>query len=63
VLYASPDRVEQEVASVLAGFGEGNTGHVFNLGHGIHPTVDPKNMLRLVDSVHRLSEPYHQSQN
>lgn len=60
VLYASADRVEQEVASVLAGFGQGNTGHVFNLGHGIHPTVDPDNMTRLVDSVHRLSEPYHQ---
>ncbi len=60
VLYASPDRVEQEVASVLASFGQGNTGHVFNLGHGIHPTVDPENMTRLVDSVHALSEPYHQ---
>ena len=59
VLYASPDRVEQEVASVLAGFGKGNTGHVFNLGHGIHPAVDPENMQRLVDSVHRLSESYH----
>lgn len=60
VLYASADRVEQEVASVLAGFGYGDTGHVFNLGHGIHPTVNPDNMTRLVDSVHRLSEPYHQ---
>jgi uroporphyrinogen decarboxylase len=60
VLYASADRVEQEVASVLAGFGKGETGHVFNLGHGIHPTVNPENMQRLVDSVHRLSEPYHQ---
>lgn len=60
VLYASADRVEQEVASVLAGFGQGQTGHVFNLGHGIHPTINPENMLRLVDSVHRLSEPYHQ---
>lgn len=59
VLYASPDRVEQEVSSVLASFGEGKTGHVFNLGHGIHPTVDPENMRRLVDSVHRLSEQYH----
>lgn len=58
VLYASADRVEQEVASVLSGFGHG-TGHVFNLGHGIHPTINPDNMLRLVDSVHRLSEPYH----
>jgi len=59
VLYASPDRVEQEVANVLAGFGEGKTGHVFNLGHGIHPTIAPENMTRLVDSVHRLSERYH----
>lgn len=58
VLYASADRVEQEVASVLAGFGKG-TGHVFNLGHGIHPTINPENMLRLVDSVHKHSEQYH----
>ncbi len=60
VLYASADRVEQEVASVLAGFGKGETGHVFNLGHGIHPTIEPEKMKCLVDSVHRLSEPYHQ---
>ncbi len=60
VLYASADRVEQEVASVLTGFGQAETGHVFNLGHGIHPTIKPENMERLVDSVHRLSEPYHQ---
>lgn len=58
VLYASEDRVEQEVASVLAGFGTGS-GHVFNLGHGIHPTISPEKMLRLVDSVHKLSEQYH----
>lgn len=58
VLYASADRVEQEVKSVLAGFGSG-TGHVFNLGHGIHPTINPENMLRLVDSVHKHSEQYH----
>ncbi len=60
VLYASADRVEQEVASVLASFGKGETGHVFNLGHGIHPTIEPEKMKRLIDSVHRLSEPYHQ---
>ncbi|MDF1588592.1 MAG: uroporphyrinogen decarboxylase [Gammaproteobacteria bacterium] len=59
VLYASADRVEQEVASVLASFGQGTTGHVFNLGHGIHPAIDPEKMKRLVDSVHRLSEQYH----
>jgi uroporphyrinogen decarboxylase len=60
VLYASADRVEQEVASVLASFGKGETGHVFNLGHGIHPTIAPEKMERLINSVHRLSEPYHQ---
>ncbi|MFW5450841.1 MAG: uroporphyrinogen decarboxylase [Methylophagaceae bacterium] len=59
VLYASADRVEQEVASVLASYGQGETGHVFNLGHGIHPTIEPEKMQRLVDSVHRLSKPYH----
>ncbi|MTI62939.1 uroporphyrinogen decarboxylase [Methylophaga sp.] len=59
VLYASPERVEQEVATILAAYGKGTTGHVFNLGHGIHPTVDPENMARLVEAVHRLSAPYH----
>jgi uroporphyrinogen decarboxylase len=59
VLYASADRVEQEVKSVIDGFGDG-TGHVFNLGHGIHPTVNPDNMTRLVDTVHAHSRQYHQ---
>lgn len=59
VLYASGDRVEQEVASILAAYGKG-TGHVFNLGHGIHPTVNPDNMARLVDAVHQHSAQYHQ---
>ncbi len=59
VLYASGDRVEQEVASILAAYGKG-TGHVFNLGHGIHPSVDPENMRRLVDAVHQHSAQYHQ---
>lgn len=60
VLYASKERIEQEVASTLASFGKGNSGHVFNLGHGIHPTIDPDKMKHLIDSVHTLSELYHQ---
>jgi uroporphyrinogen decarboxylase len=59
VLYASGDRVEQEVASILAAYGKG-TGHVFNLGHGIHPSVNPENMAHLVDAVHQHSAQYHQ---
>ena len=58
VLYASPDRIRQEVATILEDFGAGN-GHVFNLGHGIHPNIDPEHMAALVDAVHSLSPPYH----
>jgi uroporphyrinogen decarboxylase len=58
VLYASPERIRQEVAAVLRRYGPG-TGHVFNLGHGIHPDVDPDHVAALVDAVHELSPPYH----
>ncbi|KHD09028.1 uroporphyrinogen decarboxylase [Candidatus Thiomargarita nelsonii] len=54
VLYASPERIRDEVASILASFGEGN-GHVFNLGHGIHPQIDPEHVKGFIDAVHDLS--------
>jgi uroporphyrinogen decarboxylase len=54
VMYASPEIVEREVKKVLAGF-KGKTGHVFNLGHGITPDVNPENMSVLVDCVHNFS--------
>ncbi len=59
MLYASPQRIEQEVQSILAGFGEG-PGHVFNLGHGIHLDVPPENAGVFVDAVHKYSKQYHQ---
>ncbi|HEC27567.1 MAG TPA: uroporphyrinogen decarboxylase [Gammaproteobacteria bacterium] len=58
VLYASPDRIREEVSNTLASFGKGN-GHVFNLGHGIHPEVDPDHAAVLIEAVHTLSRPYH----
>ncbi len=58
VLYSSPAAIRRHVAEVLAGFGEAD-GHVFNLGHGIHPDIDPDKVAVLVDSVHELSRPYH----
>jgi len=58
VLYAPPEYIRDRVGSILAGFGEG-AGHVFNLGHGIHPAVDPDNVAGLVDAVHELSRRYH----
>ncbi|MCP5420540.1 MAG: uroporphyrinogen decarboxylase [Gammaproteobacteria bacterium] len=57
-LYAPASRIRQEVATVLAGFGPGS-GHVFNLGHGIHPQIDPEQVRVMVDAVHELSAPYH----
>ncbi len=57
-LYASPDRIRKEVATILESFGKGE-GMVFNLGHGIHPDVNPDHAAALVDAVHELSAPYH----
>jgi uroporphyrinogen decarboxylase len=58
VLYASAARIREEVATILAAHGKG-TGHVFNLGHGIHPHIEPDKVTALVDAVHELSRPYH----
>ena len=58
VLRESPEAVEQGVAEVLASYG-GGPGHVFNLGHGITPDINPDNLAVLVDAVHRLSPQYH----
>ncbi len=57
-LYASPDGIRAEVARVLADFGPGN-GHIFNLGHGIHPDIDPTHVNVLIEAVHALSGDYH----
>jgi uroporphyrinogen decarboxylase len=60
ILYASADRIRSEVATVLASYGNGS-GHVFNLGHGIHQHADPEKVAVVVDAVHELSRPYHQA--
>ncbi len=59
VLYASPERIRAEVQRILADYGTG-AGHVFNLGHGIHPTIPPEHAAALVAAVHDLSKAYHQ---
>ena len=53
-LYAAPERIREQVAQVLADFGTG-PGHVFNLGHGVQPGVDPERVGTLVAAVHELS--------
>ena len=58
ILYASRPRIREEVASILAAWGKG-PGHVFNLGHGIHPHIDPEHVGEFINAVHELSVPYH----
>ena len=58
VLYAPPETIREEVGRVLASFGTGH-GHVFNLGHGIHPDVNPEHAGAMVAAVHELSPAYH----
>ncbi len=59
VLYASPERIRQEVVTILESYGKGS-GHVFNLGHGIHQHVNPEHAAAFIEAVHELSVPYHQ---
>ena len=53
-LYASPEGIRTEVRRVLDSFG-GGPGHVFNLGHGLSPDMDPEHIGVLVDAVHEFS--------
>jgi len=58
ILYSSPGRIREEVATILQSYGHGS-GHVFNLGHGIHPEIDPEHPAAMIEAVHELSKPYH----
>jgi uroporphyrinogen decarboxylase len=49
-LLAPPETVRAETLRVLESFGAGS-GHVFNLGHGITPEVDPERVAVLIDTV------------
>ena len=60
MLYASPARIREEVGTILAAYGHG-AGHVFNLGHGITPGVNPDHVTAFVDAVIELSPQYHQA--
>jgi uroporphyrinogen decarboxylase len=54
VLRANPDVIRREVRKVLDSYGN-HPGHVFNLGHGITPEIDPEHVKVLVDEVHAYS--------
>ncbi len=58
-LYASPEAIRAQVREVLDSYANGNggsrEGHVFNLGHGMSPDMDPEHVAVLVDEVHAYS--------
>jgi uroporphyrinogen decarboxylase len=58
VLYAPKEKIKEKVVGVLKSFGEGS-GHIFNLGHGILPDVDPENAKALVAYVKEESKAFH----
>ncbi|MDG6774363.1 uroporphyrinogen decarboxylase [Thiomicrorhabdus sp. ZW0627] len=58
ILYAKPERIREEVATILEKYGKGS-GHVFNLGHGIHPEVNPEHAGAFINAVVELSPQYH----
>jgi len=58
LLNASPERIREEVEQILTSFGQGS-GHVFNLGHGITPGINPDHVAAMVDAVVELSPAYH----
>lgn len=55
VLRSTPARIEAEVEQILTAFGN-HPGHVFNLGHGITPDIDPDNVACFVEAVRSISQ-------
>jgi uroporphyrinogen decarboxylase len=55
-LFAPPEILRAETLRVLNSFGAG-PGHVFNLGHGITPEVDPERVALLVETVQSFAIP------
>jgi uroporphyrinogen decarboxylase len=52
-LFAPPAEIRARVADILARAGQ--TGHIFNLGHGVLPETDPEHVRAMVTAVKELS--------
>ncbi|MBN8264703.1 MAG: uroporphyrinogen decarboxylase [Xanthomonadales bacterium] len=59
MLYGNPEAVRAQVRTALDSYAAGNggsrDGHVFNLGHGLSPDMNPEHVTALVDEVHAYS--------
>ncbi len=58
-LYGSPEAIRREARRALDSWRDGNggsrEGHVFNLGHGMSPDMNPDHVAVLVEEVHAYS--------
>jgi len=56
ILYGRPDAIRTQVQAALDSYAAGNggsrEGHVFNLGHGMSPDMNPDHVAVLVEAVH-----------
>ncbi|MDP7033149.1 MAG: uroporphyrinogen decarboxylase [Planctomycetota bacterium] len=57
---ASPESIREGVRQTLTDYGPG-PGHIFNLGHGIHPTTPAENARIAVEAVREFSPAFHLS--
>ncbi len=55
VLLCSNQIIEKEVIKIINSIGN-NQGHIFNLGHGITPNVNPNSVEFLIQTVKQLTE-------
>lgn len=58
ILYGGKDAIEKEVKRVAEQFAVNgrSKGHIFNLGHGITPAVDPEDLKWFFQCVHKYTK-------
>ncbi len=54
LLFSSPTEIRSRVGEILKRAG-GRPGHIFNLGHGVHPETPVEHVIAMVEAVHELS--------
>lgn len=60
-LYAKAEKISQKVKAILHQYSHGS-GHIFNLGHGILPDINPDHVKAMVNAVHEFSPQYHRAE-
>ena len=58
ILLCSNDIIEKETSKILNSYGS-SPGHIFNLGHGITPAVNPDSVEFLIKTVNKISSKIH----